>query len=122
MKRTNLIVAIFAILFSTVAAGVNAEGIKARVAKRLPIINKLKAEGAIGENNKGYLVARQEISEDNKTIVSEENIDRKKIYAMLAKKTGQSIDIVGARRALAIAAKTKKGYWLQKEDGTWYQK
>ncbi len=122
MKKTNLIVAIFAISFSVLSLGLNAEGIKARLAKRLPIINTLKADGSIGENNKGYLVARKELNEDNTKIIKDENADRKKIYGMLAKKTGQSVDMVGSRRAIAIAKKTKKGYWVQEKDGTWNQK
>jgi uncharacterized protein YdbL (DUF1318 family) len=122
MRNRGIITAAIMILIGVTSLGVNAGGIKERLAKRLPTINKLKAEGAIGENNKAYLEARKELSGDNKKLINEENSDRKKIYSMLAKKTGQKIDIIESRRALAIAKKTKKGYWLQKEDGTWYQK
>ena len=122
MKRVSLTVAIFAMLLPVLTSGLSAEGIKERLAKRLPIINKMKAVGAVGEDNRGYLAVKQEITAEQQKIVSDENADRKKIYELLAKKTGQSVDVIGRRRALAIAKKTKKGYWLQKEDGTWYQK
>jgi len=122
MKNRSIITAAIMIFIGMTSLGIHAEGIKARLAKRLPTINKLKADGSIGENNKAYLEARKELSNENKTVVQAENSDRKKIYAMLAKKTGQKIEIIESRRALSIAQKTKKGYWLQKEDGTWYQK
>ena len=98
-------------------------GIKDRFAARLPKINKLKEALIIGENNKGYLEIRDKtISPDDKKIIEEENADRKKVYEMLARKTGVSMDIVEKRRALKIAEKSKKGIWLQKPDGTWYKK
>ena len=122
MKRLSLTFAIFALLLPVLTAGLNAEGIKERLARRLPLINKMKAAGLIGENNKGYLAVRTKVSPEQQRIVKEENSDRKKIYELLAKKTGQSVDVIGRRRALAIAKKTKTGYWLQKEDGTWYRK
>jgi len=122
MKKTNLItyIALFALCFSS--AILNAEGIKERLAKRLPAINKMKEDGLVGENNKGYLEARKELSEENKKIVESENSDRKTIYEMLAKKTGQTVEVISTRRALQIAEKTTAGVWLQKSDGSWYKK
>ena len=122
MKKTNLITIVSLLLLFFTAGIVNAEGIKERLAKRLPAINKMKEEGQIGENNKGYLEARKEISEADTNILKNENADRKKIYEMLAKKTGQTIEVIASRRALQIAEKTKPGFWLQKADGSWYQK
>ena len=122
MKRLSLTVAVFAMLMPIFTTNLNAEGIKERLARRLPIINKMKAAGLIGENNQGYLAVKGTVSPSQQKVINEENADRKKIYAMLAKKTGQSVDVIGRRRAIAIAQKTKKGYWLQKEDGTWYRK
>lgn len=97
-------------------------GIKDRLAKRLPAINKLKATGLVGENNKGYLEAKGKLSPEDKKVIEEENADRKKIYAMLAKKTGQSVDLVRKRRAAQIIQRSKAGIWLQKPDGVWYKK
>jgi uncharacterized protein YdbL (DUF1318 family) len=98
-------------------------GIKDRFAARLPKINKLKETLAVGENNKGYLEIKNEgISDTDKKVIEEENSDRKKVYKMLAGKTGVSLNIVENRRAIKIAEKSKKGIWLQKPDGTWYKK
>ena len=109
-------------MLSVFSVAVNAEGIKDRLAKRLPAINKMKEEGLIGENNKGYLEAKKELTKENRKIVEAENSDRKKIYEMPAKKTGQTVEVISTRRALQIAEKTKPGLWLQKADGTWYKK
>jgi uncharacterized protein YdbL (DUF1318 family) len=122
MKRTSIITLTALFIISFASTMLHAEGIKERLAKRLPAINKMKEEGLIGENNKGYLEARKETSDANKKIIDAENIDRKKIYQMLAKKTGQTVEVIASRRALQIAEKTKAGVWLQKPDGTWYKK
>ena len=97
-------------------------GIKERLAKRLPAINKLKASGLVGENNKGFLEPREKLSASDKKVVEEENADRRKIYEMLAKKLGQSVMLVQKRRAAQIAKRSKAGIWLQKPDGSWYKK
>ena len=108
------------LLFCTI--GLNA-GIKERFEERLPLINKLKKSLTIGENNKGYLTIKdQKITAKDKAIVEAENIDRKKVYTMLASKTNVSLEIVQKRRVAQIAKKAIKGIWLQKEDGTWYKK
>ena len=97
-------------------------GIKERLAQRLPAINKMKQALLIGENNQGYLEAKGTLTPAQKSIVNAENADRKKIYAMIAKKTGTSISLVQKRRAEIIAKNSKSGIWLQKPDGTWYKK
>ena len=97
-------------------------GIKERLLQRLPAINKMKEALLIGENNKGLLTIKGNVSSAQKKIVDEENADRKKIYAMVAKKTGVSVALVEKRRAEAIAKSSKKGIWLQKPDGSWYKK
>ena len=117
MKRIT--VSIILILFTVPALF---GGIKERLAERLPAINRLKEALTVGENNQGYLTIKGEISKEDKAIVEAENSDRKKIYELLAKKTGVSVDVVQKRRAEAIAEKSKKGIWLQKADGTWYKK
>jgi len=124
MRKFLTIIAVLASIAaipSVSNAGTAAE-LKARMKKRLPAINALKEKGLIGENNKGYLEARAKLSDADAKIVAEENADRKKIYAMLAKKLGQPIDVIGARRAVKIAEKSKSGLWVQKPDGQWIKK
>lgn len=95
--------------------------IKARIKERLPVIDALKADGIIGENNRGYL----EFIKNNKPkedVVISENQDRKKVYSAIAKQQGTTADLVGKRRAKQITQRAKPGQWLQDGSGNWYQK
>jgi uncharacterized protein YdbL (DUF1318 family) len=125
MKRFLTILAavsIAALAFPSVSNAGSAAEIKARMAKRLTAINALKAKGLLGENNKGFLEPRGKISDDDAKIVAAENADRKTVYAMLARKLGQSIEIIGTRRAVKIAEKSKTGLWVQSPEGKWMKK
>ncbi len=95
--------------------------IKARIKARLPVINSLKADGIIGENNRGYLefIKNDKPKED---VVISENQDRKKVYSAIAKQQGTTADLVGKRRAKQIAQRAKPGQWIQDGSGNWYQK
>ncbi len=98
-----------------------ASGEKDRMLARLPLINQLKAEGIVGENNKGYLsfVGSNRVKVE---VIESENSDRRNVYIDIAKKNGISIELVGKRRVLQIVDNAKPGTWLQREDGFWYQK
>ena len=95
--------------------------IKARIKARLPVIDALKADGIIGENNRGYLefIKNDKPKED---VVISENQDRKKVYSAIAKQQGATADLVGKRRAKQIAQRAKPGQWIQDGSGNWYQK
>jgi uncharacterized protein YdbL (DUF1318 family) len=95
--------------------------VKARMEQRLGQIDQLKAQGAIGENNRGFLEDRGG-SGDATAAVAAENSDRNQVYAEIAKKSGASADAVGRQRARRIAAESAAGVWLQKDDGSWYKK
>jgi uncharacterized protein YdbL (DUF1318 family) len=95
--------------------------IKERFLKRKPILDQLKNDGFIGENNQGYVEFR--ISNDEYTeLVEQENADRRVIYQRIAKRHGTDVEVVGRRRAVQIAKIAKKGHWLQDEEGRWYRK
>ena len=121
----NKIIAILASLtiISILGIGVSAsaEDIKARFAKRLPVIVDLKIKGLVGEDNRGYLqfVGNKKEKED---IVKAENKDRQTLYSAIAKKRGVSVDVVEKNGAVQNAKKAKPGYWLQDANGKWYQK
>ena len=95
--------------------------IKARIKARLPVIDALKADGIIGENNRGCLefIKNDKPKED---VVISENQDRKKVYSAIAKQQGTTADLVGKRRAKQIAQRAKPGQWIQDGSGNWYQK
>lgn len=95
--------------------------VKARMEQRLSQIDQLKSQGAIGENNRGFLEQRGG-SGDATAAVAAENSDRSQVYAEIAKKAGTSPDIVGRQRARRIATESAPGVWVQREDGTWFKK
>jgi hypothetical protein len=109
------------ILITGASAFAGSEKIKARMKERLSVIKALKAEGVIGENNKGYLefIGGNKAKED---VVNAENNDRKKVYSAIAKQQGTAFDLVGERRAKQIAKKAKPGQWIQDQSGKWHQK
>jgi len=101
--------------------------LKARFLQRKPLLEKMKDQGLIGENNLGFLAFRNETtaegrSEENALVIQTENADRKTIYAEIAEKVKSNVDEVGRRRAVQIARLAAAGHWLQNAEGTWYQK
>ncbi len=98
-----------------------ADGIKLRMKQRLPSIVQMKQQGVIGENERGYL---EYLSGNklNKEIIDAEKSDRQKVYGMIAKQQGVTIDKVERLRAHQIVKKTVKGEFLKKEGGSWYRK
>ncbi len=124
--RTKIFITMTSLLLSFILiAGASAfagsDKIKTRMKERLPVITTLKAEGVVGENNKGYL----EVIGANKGkagVITAENSDRKQVYTAIAKQQGTSVDLVGKRRAKQIAKKAKPGQWIQDQSGKWYQK
>ncbi len=95
--------------------------VQARMRERLPQIDALKADGALGENNRGFLEVRENKG-DASSVSSAENADRTTVYAAIARQTGSTPAAVGAARAKQIATNSARGVWLQRENGEWYRK
>lgn len=109
---------------SLVAVSVQAQdlgSVQARMRERLPQIDALKADGALGENNRGFLEVRENKG-DASAVTRDENADRTTVYAAIARQTGSNPAAVGAARAKQIAANSARGVWLQRENGEWYKK
>jgi uncharacterized protein YdbL (DUF1318 family) len=123
MKQRTLTKILTFLLVGFFVLGVSAfaDDIKTRMKNRLPVIKELKAQGIVGEDNKGYLkfVDGKKAKED---VVADENKDRKTVYTAIAKQKGTTAELVGKRRALQIAKKASPGEWLQDVSGNWYQK
>lgn len=98
--------------------------LKERFLQRKPLLENMKNQGWIGENNLGFLAFRSKAgqSKENLQTVQAENEDRKTIYLEIAGKVNTSAEEVGRRRAVQIAALAAVGHWLQDADGNWYQK
>ncbi len=124
MKISRMVQAVLALaLVFAFVSGTQAFGgdIKARMRARLPVINQLKAQGVIGENNLGYLAFVSEVRQREK-VIQEENNDRRLVYRAIAKQQGTSAELVGRRRARQIAERAAPGQWLQDDQGNWYRK
>ncbi|MFC1488497.1 YdbL family protein [Thermodesulfobacteriota bacterium] len=125
MKRkiftTTISLLLSFMLISGASAFAGAKEIKARMKARLPVIKALKAQGIVGENNRGYLEFRSG-DRSRAADVNGENSDRRQVYSQIAKQQGTTADLVGKRRALQIARTARPGEWLQDGNGRWYQK
>lgn len=108
-------------LLATAVFAESAADIQRRMAQRLGALDELKAKGAIGENNRGFVEVR-ESAPNADSLVSAENSDRGEVYGLIAKQTGASADAVGRQRAKQIAAGSRSGVWVQDESGKWAKK
>lgn len=111
--------ALLGILFS--AQGAFCDAIKDRMLARLPVINELKAQGLVGENNQGLLEFRT-VQKPQADVVNAENQDRKEVYKAIAARQKTTPEFVGQARAAQIAGKESGGTWVQGADGAWKQK
>ena len=119
--KRNITISIVLIICFLLPSALLAQGVKERMKERLPVIVELKAKGIIGETFQGYLAFLSD-NQQNQDVIDGENTDRKKIYSYIANKEGATLELVGQRRAKQIAENAKPGEFLQKEDGSWYQK
>ncbi|MFO8026036.1 MAG: DUF1318 domain-containing protein [Opitutales bacterium] len=115
---------LIAIVFSTsiAAFAANLGEVKAAMKERQPAIEALWAAGKIGENNKGYVEARADLSEKEQKLLRAENADRKKVYQAIARSTQSTPEKVGLQRAAQISKRAAKGLWIQDAEGKWYRK
>ncbi len=120
MRTNYLLTLALALLICSLAGTALAGELKDRLIARKPAIVALLADGTVGENNKGFLDFRG--AQKQADVVAAENQDRAAVYQLIAKKAGTTPDMVGQRRAAQIAEAAPGGTWLQKPDGTWYQK
>ena len=103
------------------AQTVLADDIKDRMKARLPVITELKAQGLLGENNKGFLEFRggQQPKAD---VEQAENADRAAVYKAIAQRQKTTPTFVGQARAAQIAEKEPAGFWIQDPGGAWKKK
>lgn len=124
MKSVFRFLILIAVL-GTGAAALGAEDLNAvrgRMEQRISAIDALKDRHVVGESNRGFLEPRGSLSAAEQRTVTEENADRRTVYAAIAAQTGADPKFVGRQRAQRIAAGSKRGVWLQGPDGAWYQK
>lgn len=113
------LLALVSVLFCVQAA--LADGIKERMLSRLPVINELKSQGLVGENNQGFLEFRTG-QKPNADVIDAENRDRQEVYKAIAARQNTTPAFVGQTRAAQIAERESPGTWIQGADGAWKKK
>lgn len=106
---------------AVVAFAQDLDSVRAQMRERLPQVDALKASGAIGEDNRGFLAVRDG-GGNAAEIVAAENADRRVVYEAIAEQTGSTPEAVGRTRAKKIATQSAAGVWLEAPDGEWYKK
>jgi uncharacterized protein YdbL (DUF1318 family) len=108
-------------LAAVVVHAESAGDIRRRMEQRLSAIDALKAQEAVGENNRGFLEVPP-AGKGGGDVIAAENRDREAVYALIAKETGATAEAVGRARARQIAAGSRAGVWIQDESGKWKKK
>lgn len=98
---------------------------------RVRELNRFKAQGAIGESNKGLLVARglKDLSLQDRAavqkLVREENADRQQMFREMASATGTDLSQLPQIQetvAETLRERARPGEWIQLPNGQWQQK
>lgn len=113
--------ALLFLILATLAHAQDLGAVRQRMNERLPVLDALRSQGAIGEDNRGFTEVREPV-EKAAEISTNENRDRGVVYAAIAKQTGSTPEQVGRARARQIAGSAAAGVWLQRENGEWYRK
>ena len=97
--------------------------IDARKARRSELVGWLE-KGVVGENADGFVEVRNAAAGDDSVValVSDENKDRRLIYAHVAKKNGTEASQTGRVFAKRIQSDAPAGSPVQSSDGIWTTK
>jgi len=121
---TSLIITALAILMVPAllcAAEAKKDDLRKRIRERAPKIEALKDKGVIGETDEGYVDFVKGKDAEASAVVDPENADRKTVYNIIAKDTGESVDKVARQAAQKRFDHAKPGEWM-KISGTWKKK
>ena len=79
---------------------------------------------AAGLTSLGLLEARDGATDDDKMLIAEENIKRRKRFEDIAKESGVSMEAVQRRHAAKIRERIPagSGVWYQNDAGEWLKK
>ena len=119
MKRMMTALVLIVLLAPAALLAATKDEIIARQAKRAAEIAQLKQQGAIGETDEGYLESVK--GSDGGEVVNAENGDRRELYAIIAKESGDTVESVAKHAADRHFKRAKKGEYL-KYSGKWRQK
>ena len=132
MKRIMLALTVVCVAVTTFAVAEDTEdSLKKKFEKRNDDVVKAKNDGKVGETSEGYLEAIKEetLKKDKalKTLIEEENKDRKALYKLVAKRQSTEKEKMTIEAVAKAAVKVKfekagdKEYFKGK-DGKWRTK
>ena len=98
------------------------EELRERFESRYREIQRLKAEGLIGETVEGYVEAVGDAEDDARELIADENADRRELYALIADDEKTTPEKVAERNAARNFQKAKSGEYLKGRDGKWKRK
>ena len=90
--------------------------------KHMEELKAMNARGAVGMDNRGYLVARGDLSDDERDIVEDMNAKRRVRMGEIAEQTGAKRVDVEKMRAEKMLEHLPAGAWYQDAAGAWKQK
>jgi len=90
--------------------------------KNFEAVKALIDRGAVGMDNRGYLVAREDISDDEKDMLEDVNAQRRVRMSEIAAETGAKRADVEKMRVEKMRLHLPSGAWIQDEAGEWAQK
>jgi uncharacterized protein YdbL (DUF1318 family) len=132
-KKIIIVIAAVLIMFSSLALAKGKYSIKTMTPEikaafharkeRFADLRALKASGAVGENNHGYVEVLKNEGQSS-SITDEENRDRKVIYITIAQQNGLegSLSTIESAFADVQREKAETGDKVQNEDGGWISK
>ena len=107
------------LFFVAFASADTREALAERFAERDEAISALLLNQKVGENNRGFLSPRDELSEEEEKLVEAENEDRLAFYQLVAEQVNRSVEEVGLGRARQLAQRSVPGVWVQTREGEW---
>ena len=121
MFTTTVLIAL-AGLFSLSTPGAaqdTIESVTQSIKARYRDLYKAKLQGRIGETIDGYVAA---VKGGGDNLIEAENADRRKLYQLLTKKEGISVDEVARTAGARNFRNASPEEWLRGPDGQWVQK
>lgn len=81
-----------------------------------------KAQGLVGETNKGYLGAPKSPTAEVRSLIDDINRKRKAQYQKVAQKVGKPLSVIEQLAGEKAIAKTRQGFYVQNAQGSWVKK
>jgi len=125
--RNMILVALFALFSLTPSLGIAGSSdvvALSAMKERVPALVKAKDAGTVGEQRDGLVgLVKESVSTPAvKTLIEEENANRKEIYSARAKEQGQDLEVFMRVMGDSRIDNEKSGRFVQNFDGSWAKK